>query len=243
VAGGHVACFPHEVDTDEVASSPTTSITVSKHQLYSFFRELARPFDPHRPPAPPSPNEMQQLFSAAEQYEYWLASPDENASIGISLRSCDGPCCKKWGLTPWRCIEKPVYFRIAIEERNGSSRVLTGSGGLIALASTSAVASGQRGCNRRCLATTCAVAPSADSQVHRFGSSIGASLCWLPQTNAECRVPRFVVQTGLELCWKRWPVYHFSKVPVPSDHKSPFAENAGVLPKVIDQHDVAVLAD
>jgi hypothetical protein len=64
---------------------PTTSITVSKQQLYSFFRELARPFDPHRPPAPPTPNEMQQLFSAARRYEYWLASPDENAAIGISL--------------------------------------------------------------------------------------------------------------------------------------------------------------
>jgi hypothetical protein len=68
------------------SSSPTTSITVSKQQLYSFFRELARPFDPHRPPAPPTPNDMQQLFSAAGKYEYWLASPDENAAIGISLR-------------------------------------------------------------------------------------------------------------------------------------------------------------
>ena len=66
--------------------SPTTSITVSKQELYSFFRELARPFDPNRPPGPPTPEAMQQLFSAAEKYEYWLASPDENAAIGISLR-------------------------------------------------------------------------------------------------------------------------------------------------------------
>jgi hypothetical protein len=66
--------------------SPITSITVSKQELYSFFRELARPFDPNRPPAPPTPEEMQQLFSVAEKYEYWLASPDENAAIGISLR-------------------------------------------------------------------------------------------------------------------------------------------------------------
>jgi hypothetical protein len=29
---------------------------------------------------------MQHFFSAAEKYEYWLASPDENAAIGISLR-------------------------------------------------------------------------------------------------------------------------------------------------------------
>ena len=63
----------------------TTTITVSKRQLYSFFRELARTFDPHMPPEPPTPNEMQQLFSTAQRYGYWLASPDENAAIGISL--------------------------------------------------------------------------------------------------------------------------------------------------------------
>ncbi|HJX85846.1 MAG TPA: cupin domain-containing protein, partial [Candidatus Angelobacter sp.] len=61
-------------------------ITVSKQELFSFFRELAQPFDPNSPPAPPTPAEMQQLFRVAEKYEYWLASPDENAAIGISLR-------------------------------------------------------------------------------------------------------------------------------------------------------------
>src|ERR1700723_2427326 len=66
--------------------SPMTSIIVTKQELYSFFRELARPFDPNRPPAPPTPKEMHQFFSVAEKYEFWLASPDENAAIGISLR-------------------------------------------------------------------------------------------------------------------------------------------------------------
>jgi quercetin dioxygenase-like cupin family protein len=66
--------------------SPTTLITVSKCELYNFFRELARSFDPNSPPAPPTPEEMQQLFSVAEKYEYWLASPEENAAIGISLQ-------------------------------------------------------------------------------------------------------------------------------------------------------------
>jgi quercetin dioxygenase-like cupin family protein len=66
--------------------NPITSIVVSKQELYRFFRELARPFDPNRPPAPPTPDEIQQFFNVAEKYEYWLASLDENAAIGISLR-------------------------------------------------------------------------------------------------------------------------------------------------------------
>jgi len=61
------------------------SEVVSNQELYSFFRELARPFDPNRLPAPPTPEEMQQLFSAAGKYEYWLAPSDENAAIGIDV--------------------------------------------------------------------------------------------------------------------------------------------------------------
>src|SRR5215468_6459460 len=38
-------------------------------------------------------------------------------------------------------------------------------------------------------ATTCAIAPSADSRAHSFGSSLRDSLCWLPQTNVVCHVP------------------------------------------------------
>ena len=88
VTAGEVVSIPGNVRhaLRNTSSSPMTSITVSKQELYNFFRELARPFDPNRPPAPPTPEEMQQLFSVAEKYEYWLASPDENAAIGISLR-------------------------------------------------------------------------------------------------------------------------------------------------------------
>jgi quercetin dioxygenase-like cupin family protein len=88
VTAGEVVSIPGNVRhaLRNTSSSPMTSITVSKQELYNFFRELARPFDPNGPPAPPTPDEMQQLFSVAEKYEYWLASPDENAAIGISFR-------------------------------------------------------------------------------------------------------------------------------------------------------------
>ena len=84
ITAGNVVSIPRNGRHALRNTSPNPT-TVSKQQLYSFFRELARPFDPNRPPAPPTPNEMQQLFSAAQRYEYWLASPDENAAIGISL--------------------------------------------------------------------------------------------------------------------------------------------------------------
>jgi quercetin dioxygenase-like cupin family protein len=88
VTTGEVVSIPGNVRhaLRNTSPSPITLITVSKQELYSFFRELARPFDPNSPPAPPTPEEMQQLFSVAEKYEYWIASPDENAAIGISLR-------------------------------------------------------------------------------------------------------------------------------------------------------------
>lgn len=88
VTAGEVVSIPGNARhaLRNTSSSPMTSITVSKHKLYNFFRELARPFDPNGPPAPPTSDEMQQLFSVAEKYEFWLASPDENAAIGISLR-------------------------------------------------------------------------------------------------------------------------------------------------------------
>ena len=44
-------------------------------------------------------------------------------------------------------------------------------------------------CNKRCPGTTWAVAPPAASRAHSCGSSLWASLCWLPQTIVECRVP------------------------------------------------------
>jgi quercetin dioxygenase-like cupin family protein len=87
VNAGEVVSIPGNIRhaLRNTSRSPITSITVSKQELYSFFRELPRPFDPDRPPAPPTPEEMQQLFSVAEKYEYWLASPDENAAVGISI--------------------------------------------------------------------------------------------------------------------------------------------------------------
>jgi len=58
---------------------------VTKSELYSFFRELARSFAPNQPAAAATPETMQQLFEVAAKYGYWLASPAENAAIGLNI--------------------------------------------------------------------------------------------------------------------------------------------------------------
>jgi len=67
------------------SSRPTTLALVTKSELYKFFRELAKPVDAKQPPAPPKPEAMQELFRLASRYGYWLAPPEENAAIGLSL--------------------------------------------------------------------------------------------------------------------------------------------------------------
>lgn len=66
-----------------VSSEPATTLTVTKAELYKFFRELAKPLDPTQPFAPPTPGEMQQVFDVAAKHNYWIASPAENATIGL----------------------------------------------------------------------------------------------------------------------------------------------------------------
>ena len=67
------------------SSVPMTLALVTKSELYKFFRELAKPFDAKQRPAPPTPEAMQELFRVAAKYGYWLASPEENAAIGLKI--------------------------------------------------------------------------------------------------------------------------------------------------------------
>jgi hypothetical protein len=64
---------------------PMALALVTKSELYKFFRELAKPFDAKQRSAPPTPEAMQELFRVAAKYGYWLASPEENAAIGLKI--------------------------------------------------------------------------------------------------------------------------------------------------------------
>ena len=68
------------------STSMMKTFMVSKKNIYSFFRELARPLAAAGTLPLPASNEMSALFQAAAKYGYWLGSPGENAAIGISLQ-------------------------------------------------------------------------------------------------------------------------------------------------------------
>jgi hypothetical protein len=52
--------------------------------VYNFFSELEKPFEPERPAGPPTPEDVRHLLAAAAKYNYWIASPQENAAIGLT---------------------------------------------------------------------------------------------------------------------------------------------------------------
>ena len=67
------------------SSTPTSVLLVTQEELYNFFRSIAKPIEVGQMHAPPSPEDTQRLFAAAAKYHYWMGSPEENATIGISL--------------------------------------------------------------------------------------------------------------------------------------------------------------
>jgi quercetin dioxygenase-like cupin family protein len=61
---------------------PVEGLIVTTPRLGKFFQEIARPVAPGEHHEP-SPGQLQHFMKVAERYHHWLASPEENASIGI----------------------------------------------------------------------------------------------------------------------------------------------------------------
>jgi len=66
------------------SSLPATLALVTTSRMYEFFREVSQPFDPGRPVSP-TQDEKRKFFATVARYGYWMASPEENAAIGIRL--------------------------------------------------------------------------------------------------------------------------------------------------------------
>ncbi|SFS66405.1 cupin domain-containing protein [Paenibacillus sp. BC26] len=61
-----------------------TLLVASTVKMGEFFNEIGRPADTV-PPGPPAPEVLMHFVTVALAYGYWLGTPDDNASIGISL--------------------------------------------------------------------------------------------------------------------------------------------------------------
>lgn len=68
----------------DASAGPAVIQLTTTINIYGFFRELGKPFDPGKPPAPSTPEDMQRLRTLAAKHNYWMASPQENAAIGLS---------------------------------------------------------------------------------------------------------------------------------------------------------------
>ena len=69
------------------SQQPVVQLITMTSKLGRFFQEVGRSINPGETVSPPLPDEMQHFLRTAERYGYWLASPEENALVGISLFS------------------------------------------------------------------------------------------------------------------------------------------------------------
>jgi quercetin dioxygenase-like cupin family protein len=67
------------------SAESTSLLLVTTPNIYGFFRAVANPFNPSSKSAPPTPADMERLMALAAKHNYWLASPEENATIGLNL--------------------------------------------------------------------------------------------------------------------------------------------------------------
>jgi quercetin dioxygenase-like cupin family protein len=64
---------------------PVVQLITTTSKLGRFFQEIGRSITRDARLSPPSPAELQHFARTSERYGYWLASPEENASAGISV--------------------------------------------------------------------------------------------------------------------------------------------------------------
>jgi quercetin dioxygenase-like cupin family protein len=67
--------------TNELA----VEVFVTTSRLGRFFQEVGRPIAADTLPKPPSLADIQRFADVAARYHHWLASPEENAAVGINL--------------------------------------------------------------------------------------------------------------------------------------------------------------
>lgn len=86
VAAGRVLHVPGGVPHAwrNPSSEPAVSLVVTEEGIARFFREVGRPVRAHESEGEPGPAELARFAEAAARFGHWLASPEENAAIGVS---------------------------------------------------------------------------------------------------------------------------------------------------------------
>jgi|SRR6266404_2703691 len=64
--------------------APASVLLTTTPNMCRFFRELGKPFHPGQLVEPPTSEDLQRLRILAAQHNYWMASPQENAAIGLT---------------------------------------------------------------------------------------------------------------------------------------------------------------
>lgn len=67
------------------SNEPVVQLITTTPKIGKFFQEIGRSITPGVPSPPPTPNELQRFMQVSTNYGYWLGSPEENATVGISL--------------------------------------------------------------------------------------------------------------------------------------------------------------
>jgi hypothetical protein len=67
------------------SNEPAVAVIVTTSRLGRFFQEGGRPVAAGALPESPSPADVQRFIEVATRYRPWLASPEENAAVGIKL--------------------------------------------------------------------------------------------------------------------------------------------------------------
>jgi quercetin dioxygenase-like cupin family protein len=67
------------------SKDPVVQLIITTSRLGRFFQEVGKSLTRDEIARPPFPNEIQSFLKTAERYGYWLATPEENAAVGISL--------------------------------------------------------------------------------------------------------------------------------------------------------------
>jgi len=76
-----------------VSAEAAIDLIITTPRMGRFFREIARPLGS----PPPTASEVARFVELAERYGYWVATPDENAAVGITVPVFSGS--SKLGIT------------------------------------------------------------------------------------------------------------------------------------------------